>query len=253
MDPTQRFSTKAQVYARYRQDFAPEAIAALVTATGLTRTATVLDVGAGTGMLTRHLLGHFDCVYALEPNFEMRQAAEAALIAFPGFHLLAARAEEIPLSYHSVDLITAGRVLHWLQPKPTRAEFWRIAKPGTWLAVVRLNMLDEPFLEAMRALRIPEYGFRPRGEEAILPGNVDVEFYFAGETCETITFQHTHRQNFESFLGGVQSGSYAPDESHSRYGDFRLAAERVFDHLSADGILSTQLATEIHLGQINPK
>jgi SAM-dependent methyltransferase len=132
MDPTKRFSDKAQVYTRYRQDFAPEAIAALLAATGLARTATVLDVGAGIGMLTRHLLAHFDCAYALEPNREMRQASKTALGAFPGFHSLAARAEEIPLSASSVDLIAAGRVLHWLQPEPTRAEFRRLANraPG---------------------------------------------------------------------------------------------------------------------------
>ena len=252
MDPTQRFSVKSQVYARYRQDFAPEAIAALVTATGLPCTASVLDVGAGTGILTRHLLEHFGCVYALEPNLEMRLMAQNGLGAFCGFHCLAAQAEEIPLPNRSVDLITAGRVLHWLQPKPTRTEFRRIAKPEAWLAVVRLNMLDEPFLEAMRTLRVPEYGFRPR-EEATLPGNVDVEFYFAGGTCKTFSFQHTHQQNFESFLGGLQSGSYAPDEDHPCYEDFRQAAERIFDTLSTNGILTTQLATEICLGQINPR
>jgi hypothetical protein len=113
-------------------------------------------------------------------------------------------------------------------------------------------MLDEPFLEAMRALRLPEYGFRPRSEET-LPGNMPVESYFAGETCKTFTFLHTHPQTFESFVGGLQSGSYAPNEDHPHYKDFRQAAEVVFEALSSDGILTTQLATEIHLGQINPK
>jgi ubiquinone/menaquinone biosynthesis C-methylase UbiE len=248
MDPTKRFSSKAQVYDRYRPNFAPEAITDLKEAIGFPNDAAVLDVGAGTGMLARLLLLHFDTVFALEPNPEMRATAtQRNDLSRCGY--LAARAEAIPLTANSVDLITAGRVVHWLQPEPTRAEFRRIAKPGAWLAIARLRVLDDDFLQAMRTLRTPENGFRTR-ETDPMPGDIPLEFYFANEAYQTITRTHTHRQNFDAFLGGLQSGSYAPDRDHPRYQNFLRAAREAFKQLSHGGIMKLQLTTEIHYGKI---
>jgi len=248
MDPTQRFSSKAQVYDRYRPNFVPQAIADLKEAIDLTNDAMVIDIGAGTGMLARHLLTHFDIVVALEPNSEMRATATQR-DDLSGCSYLAARAEAIPLVSASVDLITAGRVVHWLQPEPTRAEFRRIAKSGAWLAIARLRILDDDFLQAMLTLRTPENGFGTRDTDP-MPGDVPLEFYFANESYQTITCTHTHRQNFDAFLGGLQSGSYAPDRDHPRYQNFLRAARETFKQLSHGGIMKLQLATEIHYGKI---
>jgi ubiquinone/menaquinone biosynthesis C-methylase UbiE len=248
MDPTKRFSSKAQVYDRYRPNFAPEAIADLKDVISLPDDALVLDVGAGTGMLSRHLLRHFETVIALEPNPEMRAAATQR-DNFSRCGYLAARAEAISLASNSVNLITAGRVMHWLQPEPTRAEFRRIAKPGAWLAIARLRILDDDFLQAMRILRTPENGFRTR-ETDPMPGDVPFEYYFANKSYQTITCSHTHRQNFDAFLGGLQSGSYAPDRDHPRYPNFLRAARETFKQFSHAGIMKLQLETRIHYGKI---
>jgi len=249
MDPTKRFSSKAQVYARYRPDFSPQTIAVLKNATRLSSEARVIDIGAGTGMLSRHLLAHFATVYALEPNSEMRTVACAEFGDLPGFCPLAAQAEAIPLATDSMDLITAGRVLHWLQPEPTRTEFRRIAKSDAWLAIVRLRMLDEDFLKSMRELRTPENGFRTRNEDPH-PGDVPIEFYFADEQYQTLTFLHTHRQTLEAFIGGLQSGSYAPDSDHPLFENFLKAARDVFETLSKGEIMTLQVSTEILFGKL---
>ena len=191
MDPTKIFSSKAQVYARYRPDFAPQAIATLKDMIGLPHGSLVVDVGAGTGTLTRHLLGHFATVCALEPNPEMLAAAVDELGDFPGFRPLAARVEGIPLTRDSVDLITAGQVMYWLQPEPTRVEFRRIAKPCAWLAIAYHHMVDERLLEAIRELRTPENGFHTRVDDP-LPGDVPPEYYFVDEQFQTLNFSHTH-------------------------------------------------------------
>jgi len=249
MDPTKRFSSKAQVYARYRPDFSPQAIAALKDTTRFSPETRVIDIGAGTGMLTQHLLTHFATVYALEPNFEMRTVACAELGNFPGFCPLAAQAEAIPLATGSMDLITAGRVLHWLQPEPTRAEFRRIAKPDAWLAIVRLNMIDKAFLQAMRDLRTSENGFRTRSQDPH-PGDVPIEFYFADEQYQTLNFLHAHQQTLAAFIGGLQSGSYAPDSDHPRFENFLQAARDVFEVLSEGEIMTLQVSTEILFGKL---
>jgi len=139
--------------------------------------------------------------------------------------------------------------MHWLQPEPTRAEFRRIAKPGTWLAIAGLRMVDERFLEAMRELRTPENGFRTRNEDPF-PGDVPVEYYFAGKQYQTLTFSHTHQQTFEAFLGGLQSGASAPDEDHPCFDNFRQAAQDVFERFSSHGLMRLQVSTEIHYGAV---
>ena len=56
MKPTERFSTRAENYARYRWDYADEAIKAACTLAGLSPSSVVTDVGAGSGLLTRHFV-----------------------------------------------------------------------------------------------------------------------------------------------------------------------------------------------------
>ena len=50
--PTERFSTRAEHYRRYRPGYPPAAIELLATHCGLTSGALVADVGSGTGILS---------------------------------------------------------------------------------------------------------------------------------------------------------------------------------------------------------
>src|SRR5687767_8528508 len=72
-------------------------------------TATVLELGAGTGKLTRLLIGRFGRVIALEPDEAMR--ALLARLA-PGAKLVAGVAEDIPLADASVDAVFAAEAFH---------------------------------------------------------------------------------------------------------------------------------------------
>ena len=76
MEPTQRFSGRVENYARYRPSYPPEALDLLESECGLSPGATVADVGSGTGILSRLLLERGAFVYGVEPNREMREAAQ---------------------------------------------------------------------------------------------------------------------------------------------------------------------------------
>ena len=73
MDTKTVYSTKAEKYAKYRWDYAPQAIQAMVEITQMSSKWTLADLGAGTGILTRHFIDKVEKIYAIEPNVEMMQ------------------------------------------------------------------------------------------------------------------------------------------------------------------------------------
>lgn len=106
--PVTAFSTKAKLYATYRWDYAQPAIQAIFEIVRLSPYSTVADLGAGTGILTRHFAGKVARLYAIEPNAAMRLWAREVLKEYPDCYVLAGRAEAIPLEAGSVDLVAVA-------------------------------------------------------------------------------------------------------------------------------------------------
>jgi len=246
-DATQLYTNKAGIYGQHRPEYNPEAISTFQAAVGLPRCTIVLDTGSGTGLLTRHLLKHYETVYALEPSANMQAVAAAKLGEHPGFKPLTAPAERIPLSNQSVDLIAAGQAIHWFQPEAALVEFQRIAKPGAWLLLAYIKSRDEALNQALGTIFTEENGLMPLSEQP--PSDlVPKSFYFAGGEFETQQFPHNHPETWECFLGGMATAAFAPNLDHPLYGNFIQAARKVFEQFSKDGILDWKIATEISYG-----
>jgi ubiquinone/menaquinone biosynthesis C-methylase UbiE len=113
------FGAVAEEYERGRPGW-PERVAEIA---GLPSYATVLDLAAGTGKLTRLLTSHFDRVIAVEPDPALR-----ALI--PDAETRAGTAEEIPLPDASVDGVFCAEAFHWFDAPRAVAEIARVVRPG---------------------------------------------------------------------------------------------------------------------------
>jgi SAM-dependent methyltransferase len=124
--PARSFGAAADLYDRYRPGYAA---AAAQWALG-PRPLRVVDLGAGTGILSRllHRLGHE--VIAVEPDAQMR-----ARIG-PGISTLGGTAEEIPLRDASVDAAVAGQAHHWFDGARAHPEIARVLRPGGVLAAL---------------------------------------------------------------------------------------------------------------------
>jgi SAM-dependent methyltransferase len=116
-----------ELYARARPPYPPEVIEALVTGIGVEPGARVLDLGAGTGLLTRPLIAAGYDVVAVEPLDGMRSSLGAVAGAE---NVLAGTAEAIPLPAQSVDAIVCGDAYHWFDPDRAPAELHRVLRPG---------------------------------------------------------------------------------------------------------------------------
>lgn len=76
-DNTQRFSSRVEDYILYRPHYPIEILDILKSEYHLTPQHTIADIGSGTGISSEIFLENGNQVYALEPNTEMRLAAES--------------------------------------------------------------------------------------------------------------------------------------------------------------------------------
>jgi SAM-dependent methyltransferase len=104
-----------------------------VQAARLPPEATVLDLGAGTGKLTRLLVESFEQVIAVEPAEAMRRVLVAAC---PDARALPSTAQGIPLPDASVDAVFAGQSFHWFDGERGIAEIARVLNPGGALVLM---------------------------------------------------------------------------------------------------------------------
>ncbi len=123
------FGGVAEAYERGRPTYPVEAVRWLLGEQALT----VLELGAGTGKLTRVIaqLGHD--VHATDPDSEMLKILEREL---PGVRAAEASAEDIPLGDASVDAVIAAQAFHWFDLDRALPEISRVLRPGGHLCLV---------------------------------------------------------------------------------------------------------------------
>lgn len=116
-------------YERGRPGWPSEA----VDVHGLPRSAIVLDLGAGTGKLTRLLVARFDRVVAVEPADAMRRVLSEAC---PVADARRGHARDIPLADASVDAIFAAEAFHWFDDDVALIEIARVLREGGALVLM---------------------------------------------------------------------------------------------------------------------
>jgi SAM-dependent methyltransferase len=127
------FEREAQAYERGRPAYPAGAIDWLSAQLGLGPGKTVLDVGAGTGKLTRLLSASGATVIAVEPVAAMRALLERML---PHVEALEGTAEALPIGVSTVDAVVVGQAFHWFDAPAALSEFHRVLRPGGRLGLV---------------------------------------------------------------------------------------------------------------------
>jgi SAM-dependent methyltransferase len=133
------FETVAAEYEQHRPDYPDEALRWAADRLGLGAGSRVLDVGAGTGKLTRGLVALGFEVVAVEPGSPMLEQLRQAV---PEAEAVEGPAEAIPLPDASVDAAFAGQAFHWFDCDRAVPELHRVVNPGGGLALL-WNWWDE--------------------------------------------------------------------------------------------------------------
>jgi ubiquinone/menaquinone biosynthesis C-methylase UbiE len=240
------YTSKAENYARYRWDYAPEAILTIMQMTGVLNDTVVADIGAGTGILTKHFVGRAKTVYAIEPEGEMRAMAAKLFEDDATCVILDSCAEKTSLPDHSVDLILVAQAIHWFEKEPARNEFRRILKPSGWLAILRNYGTDEEYNREISPL-FEEFSKRAPADRI---SHQAEHFYYANQDFQKMLFPFEFSQTWDWFLGALISSAFLPDVPDENYASFENKAREIFNFLSIDGVLCVKGTTELFLGHL---
>jgi SAM-dependent methyltransferase len=223
----------AAAYERGRPGYPEDAVAELVRVLGIAPGATVLDLAAGTGKLTRQLLATAATLLAVEPVAAMR--AQLARLAAgerpggpepghpggrpgPGLLVLGGTAEAIPVRGGSLDAVTVGQAFHWFDAGRAVAELGRVLRPGGRLALI-WNARDESqtWVAEVTAILDRHAGDAPRYRDGRWRAAFDTADRFT--PLRHRTFRHVHQLDRAAVLDRFASISFVaalPDAARAR-------------------------------------
>ncbi|MFL0412309.1 class I SAM-dependent methyltransferase [Microbacterium paludicola] len=223
-DPAQKakhaasFGAAAELYERARPGYPDDAVAWLVGPVA----RDVVDVGAGTGKLTRQLMAPGRRVTAVDHDAGMIAELSRRV---PEVEALVGRAEALPLADASADALVFGQAWHWVDVAEASREAGRVLRPGGVLGLV-WNLRDDsvPW--------VAEFGEVMRGSDAagmFAKGGPAVAAPFGAIEERVFSWSTTHTP--ESLVELAASRSYLltarDDERAAVLAGVRRLGERV--------------------------
>jgi SAM-dependent methyltransferase len=198
------FAAGPDAYDRGRPSYPRDALQALCSGTGIGSGTDVVELGPGTGKLTRLLVEAGARVVGVEPVGEMRARLATAL---PHVHVVDGAAEASTLPTASADAVVAAQAFHWFRGEEALVEIHRLLRPGGGLGLI-WALRDErlPWVRSLSRLIEPYEADVPRYREG--------GWRAAFETTELFTpldeshFAYDQEMDAESLVMRVASMSF---------------------------------------------
>jgi SAM-dependent methyltransferase len=249
LQPTKRFSSRVDDYAKYRPDYPAGILALLASEVGFSPGTILADVGSGTGFLTALFLRNGNSVFAVEPNSEMRQAAEKTLASRPNFYSVDGAAEATTLPDASVDGVVVAQAFHWFDHARSRQEFRRITKPGGFVALIwnARKTSGSPFMADYERI-VTTYGsdFARSGKELVPPETLRDLF---GPSLRRHTLPNFQELDWEGLRGRLLSASYMPLAGQPGHDAMLADLCYAFDCHNCAGFVRLEYDTQVYLGR----
>ena len=229
------FAGVAEAYERARPGYPDEAVRWLAG----TAPVAVVDLGAGTGKLTRSLVALGHRVTAVEPLAEMLAQLHTAV---PGAETVIGSAESIPSPDGSVDVVTCAQAFHWFDHALALPEIARVLRPGGRLALV-WNARDdtEKWVAEFTDTIIGRSAFREGGVAAVA-ASIDESGLYG--PVERATFSHVQTLRRSELRELVRSRSECAVLSDEERRPVLEHVDALFDAYATDGTLAMPYVTE---------
>lgn len=249
MDNTERFSARVEAYVKYRPGYPPAMLDFLADELAMGPASQVADIGAGTGILTALLAPRVERVWAVEPNQEMRGAAQQLLAGVANVGWSDGRAEVTGLPDGCVDLVTVAQAFHWFDRPAFKQECRRLLRPGGRVALIWNDRLtDTPFLKAYEAgLRTYSGDYEEVNHRNL--GEADFAAFFEGD-YRLERFANRQRFDLDGVLGRLNSSSYAPVAGSQAHTELTALIAREFERHAVNGVIAFNYNTLLYSGRV---
>jgi SAM-dependent methyltransferase len=249
LDPTVRFSDRAQAYASGRPGYPPQIAAHLARELALAPGAVIVDLGSGTGLSSRLFLQAGFRVIGIEPNAQMRAQAEQALTDMPDFVSVAGSAQTTTLPDASADCVVAAQAFHWFDLNATRAEALRILRVPPRAALIwNVRRTQESDFSRGYERLLLEFG---AGYPQIRDRHTDensIGAFFGGPHWRRTDFENVTELDFELLTARVSSTSYLPARNDSAYAPMMRTLRQLFDSTQHNGRIAMQYDARVYTG-----
>ena len=247
--PAERFSDRVPNYIKYRPSYPQELVDTLAKVCQLSSQSRIADVGSGTGIFSRLMLDKDCYVSGVEPNSNMREAAEQQFAGYNKFCSIDGQSERTGLDDSSIDLIAAAQSFHWFEAGDARQEFLRILKPGGYVALIwNQRKIEQPFqteYDSMLRKFAPDYS-------AVNHMNIsadDIQNFFSPNKVSKFEFEYSQNFDRAGFLGRMQSSSYVPKTGTGAHTRLMRAAENLFNRYQSGEKISFEYNSVLYLAQ----
>lgn len=239
------YNSKAELYHKYRWDYSPSAIDYILKTLRVDKSRVLLDIGAGTGKLTKHFTRYIEKIYAVEPDSNMFAILKDELNDVISLKRYSHYMPEIP--NNKVDVIVAAHALHWFDFHKTLIELNRISSPPCSLfAIENRNLSDHPLFRDTAEL-VKKYT-----NQDILhrQDKKSIGSYFKGSIKEEY-FDHTAPMDFDSYFGSLASTSFLPEPSDDDFVNFKSEATTLFQKYTDHPIVDIKIRTTVQYGSLS--
>jgi SAM-dependent methyltransferase len=228
------FDEVADGYDRHRLTY-PEALLDHVCDVASLRPGDrVLEIGCGTGQLTRDLLARGLRVSAIEPGDRLIALARLNTVDIGDVEFVHARLEDAPLLRERFRAVFSASAMHWIDPDLGWQKAAEALVPGGALALVQYFGLNEPRSADDQQALLSTIAKVAPGLAARWPSYRELEVMLAGV--------HERRGNVSDVWGWLGSYNVAREYAARLFDDAEIAAvPRLIEHTAdeATALLST--------------
>lgn len=241
---TTRFSNRVNDYVKYRPKYPVQILELFREKIGLDREYIIADIGSGTGFSSELFIQNKNKVFAVEPNSEMRLAAEKKFLGNQSFISINGSAEKTGLQKESVDMVFCGQAFHWFNKTLAKAEFKRILKTNGHI-VLAWNERDEKDIFQKKIGRIlnkniPEY--KSATDKKIV--EKEIAKFFSPKILHKEVLKNFQAFDLIGLKGRLKSSSYFP-KNGIKYEHLIKEIEELFYRFEKNNVVDFNYETNI--------
>ena len=249
-DSTQRFSNRVENYIKYRPGYPLEIIDFLKKECALSESTIIADIGSGTGISTKLFLNNRNKVYGVEPNSEMRKAAENFLKEYPEFISVNGTAEITTLESNSVDMIISGQAFHWFDKQECKSEFKRIIKQEGYVILIWNEKTESnDFMKSYYDL-LKIYGTDyEKVNHSTNTDDIVIDKFYSPYIFSKKIFDYRQSLDYKGLEGRLLSSSYIPLEGEN-YDKMIEDLKNLFEKYNVNGEIAMEYDTLVYYGKL---